>query len=983
MKKILFASFLLALNHHFCFATDYYFTSVGTEGTGSYTLASPYVDADLSEVNVKLAAAMPGDRIFLKRGDTFTGTISITKSGTAASPITIGAFGSGAKPKITSFKSITSWTSLGSNKYVSGTISTLPINTVQMLAVNNYPAVMGRYPNLDNGADGWLDYDAATTTSITDAAMISSATANLNHGQVVMRTARYKMDRYDITGHSGTTINFVVNTKYGAGGNSPKDASKTWGYFVQDHPYLLDQDGEWYHDTAAKTIQIYSTTNLATNPSSKTVQVATLNHLLTAYLKSYVTIDNIDFFGANGNTVDIDTCTGFNITNCKIYFNGQDGIHSDRSIGLRFDYDTIFYSMNNGFKFDQKANGSIWGYVGHLYMNNSGTFRGMGLNNAGNYIGMLTDGSTGYTLEYYRIDSSGYAGLTWKGSDALNQYGFISHHNMTLNDGGGMYLQDASNNDAPKFNRKLHHVIIMDNEDAHNGSDSQADNSAGLYMDDGTDNVQADNIYVANEWNGTWQHQTMDNSLRNSLFFNSKNIAIYFQHDDHQYPMIRDTFTNNIYFATKPSLGPTNNLLTQFFWSSTVADVTPADSIGQIGRIDSNYYIQPLLYSGGVKNSNIIKQSIQGRTPQDSFFTVVTFPVRYPQYEQHIHESPKFYNYGTVPGDDIIDSTRFLYNITSAPVTYSLNGKTYVDSKGTAYNSGFVTLQPYTAWVGILTSDVPVRIEPLADAFVRDGTYTTTNYGTDTILYVKSSGTVDLNRQSFLKFNIDNMTGVTAVKLRVYGNNNTDNVSTSINCYGVNSDSWTETGITWTNRPTSLTSSLGAISVNNTLQYYEFDVTSFVQTEFAGDKVASFVIKDPAGAQRSLLFKSKEAAQFHPLLVFQTASAQLPLNNKLRNPDILISPEPAPTASVAALKVYPNPAKKFFNVIFPDNLNGNFSLQLLDVNGAAYELGRQVINDSKRSVLIDVPKNINKTGTFYLQLNSDKGFKQTIKVELN
>jgi hypothetical protein len=43
----------------------------------------------------------PGDQILFKRGDTWTGTLTVKASGTSVAPITYGAWGEGAKPVIT------------------------------------------------------------------------------------------------------------------------------------------------------------------------------------------------------------------------------------------------------------------------------------------------------------------------------------------------------------------------------------------------------------------------------------------------------------------------------------------------------------------------------------------------------------------------------------------------------------------------------------------------------------------------------------------------------------------------------------------------------------------------------------------------------------------------------------------------------------------------------------------------------------------
>src|SRR5690349_13237752 len=43
----------------------------------------------------------PGDEVLLERGATFSGKLAVWRSGTAGSPITVGAYGGGAKPVVT------------------------------------------------------------------------------------------------------------------------------------------------------------------------------------------------------------------------------------------------------------------------------------------------------------------------------------------------------------------------------------------------------------------------------------------------------------------------------------------------------------------------------------------------------------------------------------------------------------------------------------------------------------------------------------------------------------------------------------------------------------------------------------------------------------------------------------------------------------------------------------------------------------------
>src|SRR6187401_1859429 len=43
----------------------------------------------------------PGDQVLLQRGATFSGKLAVWRSGSAGAPITIGSYGSGAKPVVT------------------------------------------------------------------------------------------------------------------------------------------------------------------------------------------------------------------------------------------------------------------------------------------------------------------------------------------------------------------------------------------------------------------------------------------------------------------------------------------------------------------------------------------------------------------------------------------------------------------------------------------------------------------------------------------------------------------------------------------------------------------------------------------------------------------------------------------------------------------------------------------------------------------
>lgn len=77
-------------------AADYYIDPAGNDSNSGTSPATPW--QSLGKVNGTVF--QPGDNVLFKRGGTWTGTLSPQGSGTSTSQITLGAYGTGAKPLI-------------------------------------------------------------------------------------------------------------------------------------------------------------------------------------------------------------------------------------------------------------------------------------------------------------------------------------------------------------------------------------------------------------------------------------------------------------------------------------------------------------------------------------------------------------------------------------------------------------------------------------------------------------------------------------------------------------------------------------------------------------------------------------------------------------------------------------------------------------------------------------------------------------------
>lgn len=156
------------------------------------------------------------------------------------------------------------------------------------------------------------------------------------------------------------------------------------------------------------------------------------------------------------------------------------------------------------------------------------------------------------------------------------------------------------------------------------------------------------------------------------------------------------------------------------------------------------------------------------------------------------------------------------------------------------------------------------------DAYVRDGTYATTNYGTATTIDIKGDPDAGYNRKGFIKFDLTGRSGtsVASALLKVYVN--AASASTPVKVYGLaGSDSWNESGtggITWNNQPGSTNAVLiGTLNVSSA-GWYTIDATSYVNSQFGGDKKVTFKLQVENNNGASISLNSKENTANKPVL---------------------------------------------------------------------------------------------------------------------
>ncbi len=648
--KITFSLILLALSY-IASATDYFVKNGGNDLNTGTSDATAW--ATIEKVNSAFASLKPGDRILFRRGDTFFGKLTISRSGASGSPITIGAYGTGDKPVITGFTLVESWTNEGNGIYSAPLIAEGQTN---MVVINGIQYAMGRWP--DNSYN--IFESASSNLSITDAELGSEI--NWKGAEVAIRKNDWSLDRCLITSHSGTTL---VYTSLG----TTQDAVPRHGYFIQNDRRTLSAYGEWYHDHNNNKIYFYFG---STDPSGLKVEAATLDNLIYDVGSDYITVDNLHFRGSGASMIEfiVNANDYITIQNSQFSFAGLDAIN------IWGNYGNI---TNNIISSCNQTAVKVIGTQHKITQNiieKVGIIEGQAL--SGNLTNGIAINNNDCLVKNNVIRNTGYCGIKLSSTaDVITiQNNYIHDILITLNDGAGIYTS------AEGVSRKIDGNIILHVEGNTAGTPYPDRHIArGIYLDVNSTNVIVTNNTVAHAREaGFMIHRAHENRIENNTAFNN-GYGMYFQNSSGS--SIRNNILNKNIFLAR-----TQAQVSLKFYSV-------ADDISSFGTADYNYYARPVddddvfnTYSPSTGNKFRTLSGWQSFTGQD-------------------RNSKK--SAVTVSDTSKID---FYYNPATTNKIISLS-QPMVDITGKKY-SGSATLLPYTSL--ILMPD-PNPTAPVIPAF--------------------------------------------------------------------------------------------------------------------------------------------------------------------------------------------------------------------------------------------------------------------------
>ncbi len=224
-------------------------------------------------------------------------------------------------------------------------------------------------------------------------------------------------------------------------------------------------------------------------------------------------------------------------------------------------------------------------------------------------------------------------------------------------------------------------------------------------------------------------------------------------------------------------------------------------------------------------------------------------------------------------------------------------------------------------------------LTPTQDAYVRNGTNAGVTHGTTdpAILLTKLNATASAgnDRHTYLQFDAGSVSGtISSVTLRLYGglDDNRDN-NIPVNVYAVSNTTWTESAITWNNKPATGDSLQRVVVTDSVKRYYTWDITSYMQAEkAAGRNIISLALLSRIATDPRIGWNSKETGSNPPQLVITTSSGA-------RTAVTLSSAAVKKEMQGKSFNTYPNPFGRSNTISFTVEKTGHTNLAVYDISG--------------------------------------------------
>lgn len=583
-------------------ATTYYFKASGNDAASGLDDANAWASANKFNSSVS-----PGDSVLFKRGDRFQGTFR-PPSGTSPSDRTfIGEYGTGARPILTTFFTVVSWTPVSGDS-----LWETPMNVgidLRCVTFDGAMQPMGRLPKVDDATayvngPGWWAIQSHTDTygefslpnggTITDWAHLT--TGNWQGATAVVHNEPWVSRTYTITTHTTGTATIAISAY--PGNEALHDG---FGYFIQNHPATLTQDNDWYyypntHPTNPQKLRVF---NSGSAPTA-VVQCATGDDVFEITNKAWITIKGLDITGADYYGVGIMNSDSIRVEDCHLHDLGMDGVSTERdhgtgaSTGIEVINCYIDDLFNCGVKLFNASNNTVTGN----YITDCGLTHGMGWPQVDNHAGIALASDitvANQVITNNVIKRVGQSGIvptsSGTSSNVLVQYNSVDSACMRFADAGGMYAGVNESHFVRVWDNLFRNII------GENGGTvyPQRDQGHGFYRDNSSFSIVDISFKRNAAWNcngfGFFPHENVQVELDSNLAFNNTYGQLGAQRDV-VYGVNRDwQVRNNVFVASRNTSTYGRQRQAVLYLQSVVQNNVSEDSLG---LFENNFYISPM-----------------------------------------------------------------------------------------------------------------------------------------------------------------------------------------------------------------------------------------------------------------------------------------------------------------------------------------------------------------------------------------------------
>lgn len=481
----IFVGTFLCLGLTSAHGATYYISSSNPAASDTYTAVEAQSEATpwktIDRVNTALASATPGDVFLFKRGDTFVGGLRMARSGSAGSPIVFDAYGSGAKPIISGFATISSgWSNIGGNIWEIDAPD--DVDATSTMVMNGTVMPLARWPRAGATNGGYLMSDSGTSTSISDGALVGAPAFTSDEGtEIVIRTNHWTLTRAPLGSVAGTTLAFpTINSGYTVGSNM--------GYFLQNSTAFLASSGDWMYNPTTGTIRLYYT---GTPP---TISFAQVDELVALNGSDYLTFSNLSFQGAKINGMYGNTSSNITVNASEFIYAGQYALRFNYGGNISITDSLISESQNNAILVYSPTLGGIT--IEDNRIINTGIRPGAiaprTITDLLHAINVSVDDDA--TIQSNIIENTGYVGIRFQGNGITVANNVIKRFTTVLDDGGAIYTYNRGGDSVEQWSaRTIAHNIISEGVGAGAGTATGATQSYGVYLDLNTNNVTVSN----------------------------------------------------------------------------------------------------------------------------------------------------------------------------------------------------------------------------------------------------------------------------------------------------------------------------------------------------------------------------------------------------------------------------------------------------------------------------------------------------------